>query len=257
MDENNGMSVKEFIQGEHLKRGDIVLCRGKKGMLSRMIRWGTKSYFSHAALVFAVPHPDEGFDKAFVIESVGDGIDLTDLEHYLQTDDYDIAVRRLEQPWFKDKSPELPKMIRGHMLDFIKANYDLRMILRLGFSLAVNILLRRKHAPFEELLQELLERDTILPSAFICSGFVQHGYYKTVNKLVERGKLPASALEDVTFHPTLAGGSTTPRRLATSPKEIACSEKLVWKYLSYRENGETRLYPISSRTELESFYGPL
>ncbi len=257
MDENNGMSVKEFIQGEHLRRGDIVLCNGMKGTMSKLIRWGTKSYFSHAALVFAVPHLEEGFDKAFVIEAIGKGIDLTDLEHYLETDDYDIAVRRMEQPWFEKHSPQLPKMIRGHMLDFIKDNYDFKMIIRLGISLAWSILLQRRQAPFEELLQELLERETILPSAFICSGFVQHGYYKTVKKMVDRGELPQSCLEDVTFHPPQANGSSTPRRLATSPKEIAVTDKLLWKFASQRSNGETRVYPISSREELEAIYGPL
>lgn len=257
MDDNNGMSVKEFIQGDHLRRGDIVLCNGKKGFMSKLIRWGTKSYFSHAALVFAVPHQKEGFDKAFVIESIGEGIDLTDLEHYLETDDYDIALRRLEQPWFIDSSPELPKMIRGHMLDFIKDNYDFKMIIRLGISLAVNILFKRKHAPLEELLHELLERETILPSAFICSGFVQHGYYRTVKQMVDKGELAESCLKDVTFHPTQENGSTTPRRLATSPKEIAISDKLVWTFASRRSNGETQVFPISSRDELEALYGPL
>lgn len=257
MDEQAAMSVKEFIQGGHLKRGDIVLCSGKHGILSRLIRWGTKSYFSHAALVFAVPHLNEGFDKAFVIESIGEGIDLTNLEHYLESDHYNVAIRRLEQPWFEHHSPRLPKMIRGHMLDFIKANYDIRMIIRIGISLAYSLLLQRKSAPFEELLQGLLERGKILPSAFICSGFVQHGFYKTVEKEVVKGELPESCLQDVIFHPNDDGASSKPRRLATSPREIATTEKLAWKFASIRENGVTYIYPISSRRELEELYGPL
>ncbi len=257
MDSNNGMSVKEFIQGGHLKRGDIVLCSGKHGIFSRLIRWGTRSYFSHAALVFAVPHLNEGFDKAFLIESIGKGIDLTDLEHYLESDDYNIAVRRLEQPWFEEHSPQLPKMIRGHMLDFIKDNYDFKMIIRIGISLAYSILLQRRQAPFEELLQTLLAAEKILPSAFICSGFVQHGYYKTVKKMVDSGKLQESCLQDVTFHPSADGNSSTPRRLATSPREIALTDKLAWVFASQRESGVTTVYPINSREELESLYGPL
>lgn len=256
MDSSKGMSIKDFLQGNHLKRGDIVLCSGKTGRFSKLIRWGTKSYFSHAALVFVVPHNEEGFDKAFVIESIGDGIDLTDLNHYLESDDYDIAVRRLETDWFVERDKEISKKIRGYMLDFIKDNYDSIMIMRIGLSLAYSMLFQRKQAPFEELLLKLLKSKKILPSGFICSGFVQHGYYKTIEKEVAKGKLDKKCLQDVIFHPN-DNNSSKPRRLATSPREIAATNKLEWKFASKRENGVTTIYPIDSRTELEELFGKL
>lgn len=256
MNQHHGMTLQAFLTGGHLKRGDIVLCRGKKGLTSRLICWGTKSYFSHAALVFAVPHLDEGFDKAFVIESQGKGVDLTDLSHYLDSDHYDIAIKRLEQPWFETPEARLPKMIRGHMLNFIKGSYDYLMILRIAISLGYSMLFHRAQAPFEEVLQQLLEQQKILPSRFICSGFVQHGYYKTIEKEVARGNLPAQCLQEVTFHPG-NGASSTARRLATSPKELALSDRLEWKFASQRQNGETFIYPIATRGELEELFGPL
>lgn len=255
-----GMSVEEFLKKGHLQRGDIVLCRGKKGLTSRLIRWGTESYFSHAALVFAVPHPDEGFDKAFVIESEGKGIDLTDLNHYLESDDYDIAIRRLEQPWFA-KRPELPKMIRGHMLDFIKDHYDFTMILRIALSIAYSKYITGRRESYEEMMLRLLEQrkrnNRHLNSGFICSGFVQHGYYKTIERAFKGDKQLAQYLHDVTFHPIEDEQSTTPRRLATSPKELAVSNKLQWKFASQRQHGVTTIYPIASRDELEELFGPL
>lgn len=257
MDRNKGMSIKEFLQGKHLRRGDIVLCSGRAGKFSKLIRWGTKSYFSHAALVFVVPHDEEDFNKAFVIESVGKGIDLTDLNHYLESDDYDIAIKRLEKDWFEERGAVLPKKIRGYMLDFIKDNYDFIMILRIALSIIYSRFIRREEASFEELLLKLLEKDKILPSGFICSGFVQHGYYKTIEREVEAGKLSKKHLQDVIFHPSSNGKSNKPRRLATSPKELALSDKLEWKFASRRQDGVTTIYPIKSRTELEELLGKL
>jgi hypothetical protein len=260
MEQAAGMSVEAFLQGRLLQRGDIILCRGKKGLTSRLVRWGTESHFSHAALVFAIPHPDEGFDKAFVIESTGEGIDLTDLGHYLNSDHYDIAIRRLEQPWFTER-PDLPQKIRGHLLDFINGQYDFTMILRIALSIAYSKYITGKRETYEAMMLRLLEqrrqKNRHINSGFICSGFVQHGYYKTIKAQVERGELPAECLLDVLFHPGETGQSSTPRRLATSPRELAATDKLVWKYASQRVNGVTTLYPIASRAELEALFGTL
>jgi hypothetical protein len=260
MEQAAGMSIEEFLQGRHLQRGDIILCRGKKGLTSRLVRWGTESYFSHAALVFAIPHPDEGFDKAFVIESTGEGIDLTDLSHYLESDNYDIAIRRLEQPWFTER-PELPQQIRGQMLDFIKGQYDFTMILRIALSIAYSKYITGNRETYEAMMLRLLEKrrrkNRHINSGFICSGFVQHGYYKTIKARVDKGELAESCLLDVLFHPTETGQSSTPRHLATSPRELAATDKLRWKFASQRLNGVTTIYPIASRDELEALFGPL
>lgn len=253
MDSSKGMTVEQFLREGHLQHGDIVLFRGKGGILSRLIRWATKSHFSHAALVFVIPKREEGFENAYVIESGGGGVDLTDLRHYLESDDYDVAVRRFERPWFAERSPALPKKIRGNMLDFIKGDYDTLMTWRLGLSLAYCLLLRKDADAFERVLHKLLDKGKILPSTFICSGFVQHGYYRTIKRQVDAGALPEECLADVVFHP--GEGSSTPRRLATTPRELAASDKLTWKFASRREGGVTKIHPIASERELEELLG--
>ncbi len=78
------MPVKEFLEREDvLKRSDVMLSRHKKALFSKLIMWGTKSLFSHAALVFVIPFKEEGFANTFIIESIGDGIDITNLYYYL------------------------------------------------------------------------------------------------------------------------------------------------------------------------------
>ncbi|QLH37961.1 MAG: hypothetical protein HWD60_01765 [Defluviicoccus sp.] len=62
------LSITEFLAGDHIRRGDIVLCRGKKSAFSRLIRWATRSYFSHAALVFVTPDRDQNFNNTFLID---------------------------------------------------------------------------------------------------------------------------------------------------------------------------------------------
>ena len=54
------MPVAQFLAGNYLQRSDIVLCRGKRSLFSWLIRMATRSYFSHAGLIFLVPNPHEG-----------------------------------------------------------------------------------------------------------------------------------------------------------------------------------------------------
>src|SRR5512143_3517114 len=71
------MSVAHFLAHaeQYLRRGDVVLCKGKATLFSWAIRWWTNSHFSHAALVFAVPSQEEGFERTFLIEAGTSGVD--------------------------------------------------------------------------------------------------------------------------------------------------------------------------------------
>jgi hypothetical protein len=74
------MPVDAFLKDAHLylKRCDVVLCSGRS-VFSRLIKWATKSVFSHAALVFLIPDKQQGFDNTFILESNSKGVDLTNL----------------------------------------------------------------------------------------------------------------------------------------------------------------------------------
>lgn len=173
------MSVEQFLAGDYLQRADVVLCASKKGLFSKAIRFGTKSPFSHAAAVFVTPKRDLGFNNTFLIESGTSGVDITDLRHYLvdKVDSYQVGIKRLEQPWFQagEEGKDLQKLVRGQMLDFIKADYDYATIWRIAKQILRQMIfgfqvLRGKTA------KGLIAADAA-PNRFICSGLVQYGFY--------------------------------------------------------------------------------
>ncbi|MCK5713843.1 MAG: hypothetical protein KAI25_14065, partial [Hyphomicrobiaceae bacterium] len=62
------MPVETFLEGNYLRRSDIVLTRRDWDLTSWVIRWATESPFSHAALIFTGPQFESGFTNTFVIE---------------------------------------------------------------------------------------------------------------------------------------------------------------------------------------------
>lgn len=236
----------------YLNRCDVVLCSGRSPF-SRLIRWATKSRFSHAAMVFLIPDKQQGFDNTFILESNSKGVDLTNLRYYLvdQANSYDIAIKRLEAKWF---DVDVRKQVRGHMLNFIKAKYDFRTLSKLGGTTLRQILfgiqrgLRRKS--FEDALRNT--KDEFVPGRFICSGFVQYGFCATVERLEDDDKLPAGALQQVAFKEGVSSSSDGATILSTTPADLAKSDKLNWKYVAiqgevHRVTGEAEVTRLFAR----------
>ncbi len=252
------MPVKEFLEREDvLKRSDVMLSRHKKALFSKLIMWGTKSLFSHAALVFVIPFKEEGFANTFIIESIGDGIDITNLDYYLveHGEDYDVGFKRLESEWFSGKEGKnIRKAVRGRMLDFIKAKYDMgtniqiaKMIIR-KFIFGMSARIRG----FPEAVERVHEKKQLVPSEFICSGFVAYGYFDEIERLVEKGKLTNNELEEVFFNSRLSLDMNEDERrkslLSTTPNDIAVTDNLQWKY--FIKQG--MVYEVSSIEEVEA-----
>lgn len=216
----------------HLRRSDVVLCRGKRSLFSRLIRWATRSHFSHTAVVFLIPKHDEGFNNTFLIESITSGVDITDLHHYAveHADAYDVAIKRLERDWFDEN---VQRLVRGRMLNFIKAEYDFGTILAIARSVLRKLLfgLRTRFAGLEPTLRRTYARKGLAPAQFICSGFVQYGFLATVRALVARDRLPEPCLDEVLFKDGLTARSDTAAVLSTTPENLARSEKLTWKFV--------------------------
>lgn len=246
------MPIEEFLSGNYLNRSDVVLCRGRKTLFSKLIRWATRSYFSHCAIVFLVPSPAEGFAKTFLIEAVPSGVDVTDLRHYAvdHADVYDVVVKRLERPWFTE---DVQKLVRGHMLDFIKADYDFRTIFQIAKSVLWRILfgLHARVAGLEQAVRAAHRQKRLAPTQFVCSGFVQYGFMSTVELLIERGSLPPDALTDVCFNARLAAGSDTSAIVATTPEDFAKSDRLVWKYVILNK----MVHPVSTGQQVAALLG--
>jgi hypothetical protein len=227
------MPVRTFLAnaGDYLQRGDVVLLKGKATLFSLAIRWWTKSEFSHAALVFAVPSPEEGFENTFLIEAGTSGVDITDLRHYAidLALVYDGAIKRLERPWM---TIDVQRAVRGHMLNFIKADYDGWKVVALARSLISNTIfgLSAGVVGIEKAVGRSYRWSKTPPARFVCSGFVQYGFISAVRHLIERGRLPREALREVIFRTGLTGSSDRAAILATTPEDLARSDGLTWRY---------------------------
>jgi hypothetical protein len=231
------MPVRHFLANaeRYLQRGDIVLCKGKASLFSLAIRWWTNSHFSHTALLFAAPSPEEGFEHTFLIEAGTSGVDITDLKHYAidAAAVYDVAIKRLEQPWL---TLEVQRAVRGHMLNFIQASYDYAKVVTLIRTTISNVIfgLNAGIVGVDKAVRRSYRWSRVPPTRFLCSGFVQFGFMSAVRRLIKRKLLPESALDAVTFNGRLGPAPDTVDFLATTPEDFARSDKLAWRYVIRR-----------------------
>ncbi len=248
-------TVDEFLKSDKLKRADVVLVGGKKSFFSKMIMKATNSHWSHAALVFVIPHRETGFENTFVIESIGDGVDITDLSYYIKkhAEEYDVGIRRLDHDWFSDdgKGLDIRKRVRGNMLNSIKAEYDFGAILHIGMMLLRKLIfgIRTRLSGLEKTLSKTRAKGGRVPGQFICSGFVQYGFYNAIKSMIDKGELPEEKLRDVIFNPHLDSDSGIidyDVMLTTTPENIAATDKLTWKYVI--KNG--KVYDVRSKNEV-------
>lgn len=225
------MPVAAFLKDAeaYLRRGDVVLFKGKASLFSRAIRWSTRSEFSHAALVFAVPSVEEGFERTFLIEAGTSGVDITDLQHYLDKwRVYDIAIKRADYAWM---DVGVQRSVRGHMLNFIKAEYDYWTIVAIARAIISNVVFNVAAAVqgVETAVRQSYRWTRRPPSRFVCSGFVQFGFISAVWRLIGNGHTSAR-IDDVIFRPVLASRLDRAAVLATTPEDLAVSKKLAWKF---------------------------
>ena len=214
-----------------LKRGDIVLSRSPT-FLSWLIRRTTGSSFSHAALVFFVAKPDEGYSSTFLLESVQAGVGLANLRDYIagRHPKAEIAVLRLVDPaygetFFKD--------VRGLMLDHVKSGYDFSTVWRLGLSAVfgmrlswARLRLGRNIAMQDAMARTKARVNKWIPPQFICSGFIQYGFLKAA----VRSGLP---VYPVIFRNGLDERSGN-ALLAVTPEDLATTNNLQWLFVARR-----------------------
>jgi len=226
------MSVDEFLKSGLLERADVVLCSSKKNLFSRLIRFGTRSPFCHAALVFVVPSVDMGFEKTFVIESGTSGVDITPLEHYVVDSHYQVGIKRLERPWFQgsDEGRALQREVRGHMLNFIKAEYDYMTIWRVAMSIFDRMVFGMRRY-IRKGTAKALDQGARAPNSFVCSGFVQYGFHATVSRTVQQDGAAADRLDEVVFYDSPLADDPLNSLLAVTPDDLARTGKLAWKWV--------------------------
>jgi hypothetical protein len=243
-------TVAQFLNAadQHVRRGDIILSRSPT-LISWLIRKATGSAFSHAALVFLVSEPAEGYGNTFILESTGTGVGLANLRRAIggKNPKLEIAVLRFKDP---DLSPAFFKHARGLMLDYVQTEYDYGVIARLTLSLVFGARLSyaKMRKGSDAAMQMAVERTRKrilkwVPPQFICSGFIQFGLVKAAAfEGIDPSRVVLKNGLDIHDGDAL---------LSVTPEDVSHSDKLQWLYVARRgwvyavDNRERALKVIS------------
>lgn len=246
------MPVDDFLRGPYLNRADVVLTRKHRDLRSYLIRWATRGSFSHAALVFLVPHQEQGFNNTFVIESASKGVDLCNLSKYLHDNRQVVGIKRLRGTWFDERAQSL---VRGRMLNSIQSAYSYATVFRIGWAFFNEIVFGIKARIWgaRSVIKGHRRRSLKLPNAYICSGLVQLGYLNAISEQVAMGYLLPQRVGEVVFQSDVA--SLLPKDWsqftdaeqyeimwdfvsgfqdvleAVTPEDLAVSNQLEWVYV--------------------------
>ncbi len=221
------MSVEAFLSGPYLQRSDVVLTRKNRDFKSWFIRWATKGSFSHAALVFLVPHQEKGFNNSFVIESASKGVDLKNLADYLNDRRSVVGIKRVTGAWFEG-DPQ--SRVRGRMLNSIESKYSYATIAAIGFDFLSQLAfgVRSRVQGARKAIKGRRAQSLAPPNEFICSGLVQLGFVNAVAEQIAAGKLPPKTFSNVVFKDNLA--RFLPADWETFSSDL--QHEIVWDFVS-------------------------
>lgn len=263
------MPVEAFLSGPYLQRADVVLTRKNRDFRSWLIRFATKGSFSHAALVFLVPHQEKGFNNSFVIESASGGVDLTNFRDYVNDRRSVVGIKRLVKPWFTD---EVQCDVRGRTLNMIKSSYDYATIFTLAREFFRDIAFGVKSRIYgpTRAIERQRARELTPPNKFICSGLVQLGFVHALLDLAAEKRLPPQFLSDIIFREDLKTflpedwEQFTPAEQeeilfdfvagfgdlleSATPEDLASSPQLDWVYIIRRG----LVYPVQSDEQVRA-----
>lgn len=270
------MRVEDFLASKHLQRSDILLTRHDYSLSSYIIRRATNSPFSHAAVVFTSPTQEPGISSTFVIEAGTNGVELTNLQDYINDKSGFIAIKRLKQAWW---DTEKQSRVRGVLLDSIKSEYNYWAIVRWMRDIWFGV--QRTVQGKQKTIESFEKNDWKRPNEFICSGLVQFGFVEAVSEFIQKRQLPPWSLSEVVFSPSAgqwlisrqrweqmkqelkpadyealidnhipqARITLTSELEAITPEELSRSEKLDWQFVI--QNGW--VWRIHSREDLARF----
>jgi hypothetical protein len=259
------MSVQRFLDGNYLEPGDVVIMTRLGSFFAWLLKAFNNSNFAHAAMVFQTPQHMDGLDHTFLIETSMGGVEIVSLSQFLAPKevyadtglppDFVVGIRRLEKPWVGARHR---RIAASRMLHFIENHeYNFRLLAALASPRTRNLYFRilnslKRKAP--ALGDFLKGGGNYMPNKFICSGFVQYAYVNMIAAAAKKGIMSADeverALEDVLFMPNATAASRIEELLACTPKFLAETEKLSWKYLIH--GGD--VFHVSSTDEVDAFF---
>ena len=169
-----------------LNRADIILTHGRS-LTDWVIRWGTRSYWNHVAIVFLLKDMAQGYLRTFVLESVApEGVDIHPIDKYLVTEHSDgkhlvkkhpdLAILRFPDSALPpERRVDFVRRVRGFALEEIDAKYGRRAIVQIAEKIL---------GPFGWLLKPVIRAMKVATGLnrrkaindFICSGVTQYAY---------------------------------------------------------------------------------
>ena len=240
MQELEGTAMIELVEGGKLKRADILLAHSKGSYWGWLIRLGTRCYWNHAFILYMVMDPNQGYDKALIIDPKMGSIHMDNVAHYFKNPNrYDVAVKRLDKEWFQNDSEvgglSYCQRVCEIAYQEIAEKFDTRLV-RVGRGILRQVRIAYRFArrkiryprPGKKRLLPIAGRLKI--NAYSCSGFVQWSYYQGLSRIL-KDREDKSILQEVVFNPRLVEPVTQHDLLSTTPADLARSDKLSWKYV--------------------------
>lgn len=210
-----------------LRPADILLIHTRWSPWDALIRFGTASYWNHAALVWNVE--DRGGPEPMLVEATVGGICTCSLAKYLGHPGwFDVAVKRFQAPWFQGT---VAKRVCELALAHTRTGYDFSLLSRLAVGITWRCVM-----PALLTLGRLGRRGNhCLPhprgrnlGRYTCSGLIQWAFVRAVEELQQPHNLPPSAVSDVIFDEALERNGVGRELLSVTPADLAHSCKLTW-----------------------------
>lgn len=194
----------------HLRVGDIVLMRKKRGPIAHFIKRTSGSYWSHVALVFHVARISRFDPDILLVEARDQGIEIHRLNVYSnRPETYDIGVKRVKGLTAAERI-----RFRGFFLDAVDTPYDWNRL----ESYLLNALIKRATGRD---YSDAIARRSVNPDNYLCTTFAQRAYYLAVAP-AKRGK--------VLFRPAEGARNFLDQMEVIAPGDVARSANTEWLY---------------------------
>ncbi len=149
----------------NLEVGDILFIQNVK-TLSKLVRYVTRSYWSHVGMIFEIMHADTQNRIVLVIEAQDAGIEIHCLHNYVNR----LGINRIGVKRLPGLTEEHTQKIRGFFLNEVDTPYDYRRM----YSYFLSALIARISG-FD--MSDFFIRKGVTLENFVCSSFVQRAFY--------------------------------------------------------------------------------
>ena len=160
-----------------LKKGDILAC-WDRSLISKVIRWVTKSGASHVAVVY---------DNAFVIESWWNGVRIVKLSNIIKRCNF-YGLR------YKNLSEEELDNIIGYLQNSYESKYDFIQLITVGLHKLFRLKIKDNHKKYIcselaweayysigiEIAPQVDEKDDVVPGDLLNSKELVNTYINVV-----------------------------------------------------------------------------